>query len=183
MSCGRTCTRSARTCRPRRRPPGRWRSVGMDRALRRHEARAVLGEIGDRGASTRPCRCSPTFARGCLTAPRSSRMVWNPAWRPCLQCSAVKRTCDDREAPRHVSGQTEPGTANTCFSDRHNWTMRTMRRDTGRSNGFSLTEAENHRTTGHGGGVDVLLDFVQPHLVLTRKGRLPTRPAMAAGRG
>ena len=45
----------------------------------------------------------------------------------------------------HVSGQTEPGTANTCFSERHNWTMRTMRRDTGRSNGFSLTEAENHR--------------------------------------
>ena len=80
----------------------------------------------------------------------------------------------------HVSGQTEPGTANTCFSERHNWTMRTMRRDTGRSNGFSLTEAENHRPWWR---CDVHLDFVQPHLILTRKGGLPTRPAMAAGRG
>ena len=78
----------------------------------------------------------------------------------------------------HVSGAPEPGTANTCFVERHNWSMRTMRRYTRRSNGFSR-KLENHRAQ-----VAVWMyfyNFVRPHRSLTRKGGPPTTPAMAAG--
>lgn len=84
----------------------------------------------------------------------------------------------DPEHVMHVSGRVEPGTVNTCFIERHNWTMRTMRRFTRRSNGFSRKLA-NHRAM-----VALFLyayNFVEPHRTLTRKGGPPTTPAMAAG--
>ena len=67
----------------------------------------------------------------------------------------------------HVSGRPEPGTINTCFVERHNWTMRTMRRFTRQSNWFSR-KLRNHMAM-----VALFMyayNFVQPHRSLTRKG-------------
>ena len=78
----------------------------------------------------------------------------------------------------HVSGQTEPGTANTCFIERHNWTMRTMRRYTRRSNGFSR-KLENHAAM-----VALWMfayNLCHTHRSLNVKGKAARTPAMAAG--
>ena len=78
----------------------------------------------------------------------------------------------------HVSGRPDPETINTCYVERHNWTMRGMRRFTRSSNGFSR-KLENHMAM-----VALWMyayNFVQPHRSLTRKGGPPTTPAMAAG--
>ncbi len=78
----------------------------------------------------------------------------------------------------HVSGRVEPGTINTCHVERHNWTMRTMRRLTRRSNGFSR-KLENHRAMV--ALFIYLYNFVQPHRTLTEEAGRPTTPAMASG--
>lgn len=77
----------------------------------------------------------------------------------------------------HVSGRVEPGTVHTTFVERHNWTIRVMRRYARRANGFSR-KFENHAAA-----VALFMyayNFVQPHRTLTRKGGPPTTPAMAA---
>lgn len=78
----------------------------------------------------------------------------------------------------HVSGRVAPGEARTCFIERHNWTLRRMRRFTRKSNGFSRKLA-NHRAMV--GLFVYAYNFLEPHRTLTKAAGRPTTPAMAAG--
>ena len=90
----------------------------------------------------------------------------------------IVKLYNDPDHVAHVSGRPEPGTINTCYVERHNWTMRTMRRFTRQSNGFSR-KLRNHMAM-----VALWMfayNLCHTHRGLKQKGRAARTPAMAAG--
>lgn len=94
---------------------------------------------------------------------------------PDVDFAMLVKLYGDPEHVVHVSGRPEPGTINTCFIERHNWTMRTMRRFTRKGNGFSR-KLENHAAMVSLYVYVYAYNFIQPHRTLKN-----ATPAMAAG--
>ena len=84
-----------------------------------------------------------------------------------VDCAMLVKLYGQPNHVAHVSGRPDPEMINTCYVERHNWTMRTMRRFTKRSNRFSR-KLQNQMAM-----VALFMyayNFVQPHRSLTRKG-------------